>query len=54
MFTELICMEYLSFFSQQPPSQAQPYAPQGWANAYQPWQGQAAPAADPSKSWYYL
>lgn len=33
---------------QQPPSQAQPYAPQGWANAYQPWQGQAAPAADPN------
>ncbi|XP_035222644.1 far upstream element-binding protein 1-like isoform X2 [Stegodyphus dumicola] len=33
---------------QQAPSQAQPYAPQGWANAYQPWQGQTAPAADPN------
>ncbi|GIY18651.1 hypothetical protein CDAR_11762 [Caerostris darwini] len=33
---------------QQPPSQGQPYAPQGWANAYQSWQGQAAPATDPN------
>ncbi|XP_042898307.1 far upstream element-binding protein 1 isoform X2 [Parasteatoda tepidariorum] len=33
---------------QQAPAPAQPYAPQGWANAYQPWQGQTAPATDPN------
>ncbi|GFV90972.1 far upstream element-binding protein 2 [Trichonephila clavipes] len=33
---------------QQTPSQAQQYAPQGWANAYQPWQGQSAPSTDPN------
>ncbi|XP_054720897.1 far upstream element-binding protein 1-like isoform X2 [Uloborus diversus] len=32
----------------QAPNQAQQYAPQGWTNAYQPWQGQATPAADPN------
>lgn len=30
---------------QQAPAAPQPYTPQGWANAYQPWQGQAAAAA---------
>ncbi|KAG8196147.1 hypothetical protein JTE90_007879 [Oedothorax gibbosus] len=33
---------------QQPPAPSQAYAPQGWGNAYQPWQAQGAPAADPN------
>ncbi|KAH7969393.1 hypothetical protein HPB52_017548 [Rhipicephalus sanguineus] len=32
---------------QQPPPPNQPYAPQGWGNAYQHWQNQSAPPNDP-------
>ncbi|XP_064457553.1 far upstream element-binding protein 1-like isoform X2 [Ornithodoros turicata] len=35
---------------QQPPPPNQPYAPQGWGNAYQHWQNQTAPPNDPSKA----
>lgn len=35
---------------QQPPPPNQPYAPQGWGNAYQHWQNQSAPPNDPSKA----
>ncbi|XP_023233618.1 far upstream element-binding protein 1-like isoform X4 [Centruroides sculpturatus] len=35
-------------YNQQPPPPAQPYAPQGWGNAYQHWQNQTAAPNDPS------
>ncbi|XP_077564134.1 P-element somatic inhibitor isoform X1 [Haemaphysalis longicornis] len=35
---------------QQPPPPNQPYAPQGWGNAYQHWQNQSVPPNDPSKA----
>lgn len=37
--------------SQQPPPPNQPYAPQGWGNAYQHWQNQSAPPNDPCEFW---